>query len=1360
MDIKNSIVAILKENGEVAGTGFLARQDLVVTCAHVVVTAGAIDGDTVQVRFHGKEDKLNALVVPEYWRGIKKGDVAVLRLENTPEGISPLPLGNAAGSAGHDFYAYGYATVTEVQGIGARGKIVDIVEKCSLAQLTSQEPDHGMSGGPVWDEQRRVVIGMVTKGKGEVGKDQSLRNIFTTFATTTDAIRKACPELELTGICPYRSLDAFSEADAPFFFGRDKVARKTLDSLKREPRFLAVLGPSGSGKSSVVRAGLIPAIRRGKVPGSHKWGIVTIRPGNHPFEQLAGAGFKNPEQGLEHSVQTWLAGQPEKTRLLLFIDQFEELLVSVPENTRQEFIAELANLLESPVAISVVLTLRDDFYSRFLQDAARLAGWLERGLVNIPPVLEQDDLRAMVLEPAKSVGLTFDEGLVDVILSEACETDRSNGLARSTILPLLEFALTQLWDRRADERLTHEAYQDVGGVTGSLSQWADQTYYESSPEERELAEQVFCALVHLGDEKEKIPDTRRVIPVKNLLQGRDQEKVGKVLDRFIHARLLSVHKEFETGQQYIEIIHDALLREWKLLEQWIDKYRRRAELARERRRMLIIAGLTIGLIVMIALAFFAWQQRNHAVYQAQVALSRQLVAQAESTNALRSSMQMVAVLLATYSMQIHPSSEASQVLLGRTHSQTIASVLHSDGVKTVAFSNDGRRLVSTGGDTVIVLDVESGQEIARRKHDDLVYTAVFSPDGNFIVSGGKDKQVCVWEIATQKDIHCFSKDDNPYLIVFSPDNRYFSAAGEEFIHIWDTATSARVNRIRDNAGPVRSLVFSQDGDWIVAGDMLHARIWDVVSGEELARFKNVGQVNSVAIDPSGTYVVTGGEDFFVRVWDIAAEKEISSMVHAGPVTSVAFSPDGKVIASGSRDNTIRLWNPATGGELLRMTHDNSVLMVVFSPNGHHLLSASSDKTARMWEAGTGREVARMTHNELVYTVAFSPDGKFAASGGYDHKVRVWQARTSAELARMNHEGKVYAASFSPDGRLAASGSSDNTVRVWSVLDDEERFRVEHEGDVFSLAFSRDGSALVSGGGKTVVVFDPRTGKETMRVEHAEAVYAVAFSPDGQYVAAGGNDFTACSWKVAPETNQPQACMPHEGKVHSVAFSPDGKLVISGSDDRTARIWDALTGQEILRLAHDTEVFSTAFSPDGQYIVTGDTKVAVLWDAQSGEKLAQVRHNLFVYAAGFSPDGRHIVSGGGRLVKVWAVPDGKEILSLPHDGNVNWVAFSPDGNTLVSGDDMAAHVWDALTGREIARMTHGNLVKSVAFSPDGRQVISGGVDRIARVWFWQPADLVASACACLPRNLTTSEWEQYLEDRPYQVICPNLQTSTP
>jgi WD40 repeat protein len=1352
MEFQKSVVAIFDTKNNIVGTGFVARENLILTCAHVVEQATAGLDERVTIRF-SDNSRAEAMVDQRFFSPSYEKDVALLRVDSLPPGIPPLPLGNAAGSAGHDFYAYGYAIVADVQGIGARGKIVDIVDSGRLAQLTSQEPDHGMSGGPVLDEQRRVVIGMVVKGKNQANEDKSLRNIYTTFATSTEVIRDLCPELQLTEICPYRSLDVFNEEDALFFFGRERVVQKLLDSLKREPRFLAVLGPSGSGKSSVVRAGLISALRQGKVPGSQKWDVVTIRPANDPFEQMANTGFINPKVGLESSVKSWLADRPDKTRLMLFIDQFEEVLVSTPKDVRQKFITELAQLLDAPLAITVVLSLRDDFYSRFLHDAAALSGWLERGLINTPLVLEQDDLRAMIVEPANSVGLTFDEGLADVIITDACETDRSKGLARSTILPLLEFALTQLWELRKDGRLTHDAYKNIGGTTGSLSQWADRVYYEFGPNERKLTEQIFCRLVHLGDEKEQIPDTRRVIPINELVVGRKKGNDEQVVGTLVQARLLSAHREYQTGQQFVEIIHDALLREWKLLDKWIDDFRHREQIAREKRRRLVVFGLSIGLVVMIALAVAALLQRNEALRQAQIALAHQLVAQAETINATRNSKQMIAVLLAIRSMQIIPSSDASQVLLNNTAAHWVFRTTQDGVVRCVAFSQDGKYVVSGGGNTLLVQDAATGREIVRMKHEDLVYSVAFSPDSRYIVSGSRDRTVRIWDAVNGNEIARLSQDGAVNSVTFSPDGKYVAAGAEQIIRIWKASTGTEVTRMKINTGPIFSVVYSRDGKYLVSGDNKNARVWDATIGKEISRMKFDKPVHTVAISPDGVRVVSGSDDYSVRVWDAATGKAQARAVHTGAVTSVAFSPDGKYVASGSRDETARVWDAESGGEIARMTHDGSVFFIAFSPDGKYVVSGSSDKTARVWDAIYGDELARMTHGSQVYAAAFSPDGKYVVSGGDDNLVRVWETITSAEITRMAHAGRVYSVAFSKDGKYAASGSSDHTARVRNIRDDIEIFRVLHDDTVYSVSFSRDGKYVASGGGHNIIVMDVATGKEIARMTHEDLVNSIDFSPDGKYLVSGSYDFTARVWDLS--TGMEIARMKHDDKVESVKFSPDSRSVASGSFDHTVRVWEGLSGKEIARMAHDSQVYCVAFSPDGLYLVSGDAKVAQVWDAMTGSKISQTVHTNFVYSVAFSPNGKNIVSGGGHIVKVWEVLTGKEIVNLNHDGVVNSVAFSPDSKYVVSGDDKAARVWDAISGKEIARMSHNNLVKSAAFSPDGKYVISGGVDRTARVWPWRPEDLIMNTCANLTRNLMIGEWKLYFGEEPYQAICPNL-----
>jgi HD-GYP domain-containing protein (c-di-GMP phosphodiesterase class II) len=565
---EDSILRVMKGD-LVVGAAFLVSDRLVATCAHVVESAGAKVGGKISLRLsNGRE--IDAVVEPDFWRDPDAEDVSILRLDEPIENIQPVILGSSSGTKGHNFSTFGFPN--KGQELMGGGEIIGqaTINGIKVLQLRSPEVTPGFSGAPIFDEITKRVVGMVV---AITPPDEYQRLGTTAFAIPSEALWLICPELQISDICPYKSLDVFNEVDAPFFFGRERVMQKMIDSLKREPRFLAVLGPSGSGKSSVVRAGLIPALKQGKVPGSDKWEVIIIRPATQPFEQLDGVGLSTSQDEIKNAIRAWLEDHFEKTRLVLIIDQFEEVLVSTPEDVRHKFIKELASALDASVAVTVVLAVRNDFYSRFSQDAAVLTTWLERGLVNIPSTLERDELRAMIREPAKQVGLSFEEGLVDVILTEAAEADRIKGMTHSTILPLLEFALTQLWEKRREGWLTHNAYNNiVGGVAGGLTQWADQAYYILTQEERETARHILSELVRPGNEEQGIPDTRRVRALSSLMHH-NQTLSQRVIDQLIRMRLLSTWRDEETRSEKVEIIHDALLREWGLLRDWMTENR-------------------------------------------------------------------------------------------------------------------------------------------------------------------------------------------------------------------------------------------------------------------------------------------------------------------------------------------------------------------------------------------------------------------------------------------------------------------------------------------------------------------------------------------------------------------------------------------------------------------------------------------------------------------------------------------------------------------------------------------------------------------------------------------------------------------
>ncbi len=595
-DFKAGVVRVIDAGGKTVGTGFIVTSDgLIVTCAHVIDVARS--DDSIHLIFYDpssakeKREVRVASVEPDYWRDAAAEDVAFLRLEGPlPKEAVPLPLGSSFNTQGPTFLSFGFPEAKPMLG---ECRVLGFVseDNISLLQLSSNQVSKGFSGAPVWDDSRYVVIGMITSIVGTrrikiagaevlLPFDPSGRQTETAFATPVETLLKICPLLKPSEVCPYRGLDAFTEDHAEFFFGREHIIDRLVNRLKQDVRFLAILGPSGSGKSSVVQAGLVPRLRQGAIAGSDQWELVVTRPADDPFKQLAAKGFEVESQDLTASVQAWLAQHPGRTRLVLVIDQFEELLTACPEAVRQEFVSQLTSLLAASLHITIILVMRDDFYDQFVRQET-LVEWLEQsqGPVNVPQTLRQAELIAVVQKPAEAVGLRFEDGLIEIIVKDTMEAATLSSdegvVTRSSNLPLLEFALTQLWERRENGMLLRNVYAIIGGVTGGLTQWADEVFFGLQNEEKQRkARRIFTALVHIGDEKQGLPDSRRRMSLDLLCRDdREIEEVHQIVQRLASARLLVTSYDIQSKQEIVEIIHDALLLKWGMLKHWLQEDR-------------------------------------------------------------------------------------------------------------------------------------------------------------------------------------------------------------------------------------------------------------------------------------------------------------------------------------------------------------------------------------------------------------------------------------------------------------------------------------------------------------------------------------------------------------------------------------------------------------------------------------------------------------------------------------------------------------------------------------------------------------------------------------------------------------------
>jgi WD40 repeat protein/serine/threonine protein kinase len=592
-------------------------------------------------------------------------------------------------------------------------------------------------------------------------------------------------------------------------------------------------------------------------------------------------------------------------------------------------------------------------------------------------------------------------------------------------------------------------------------------------------------------------------------------------------------------------------------------------------------------------------------------------------------------------------------------------------VNSLAFSLDGERLASAGGDGAVkVWDVQARKVIQTLDdaHPDAVFSVAFHPDGKHLATVGADQQVKVWDLTTEKKVFaepCYAVHNNgtAYTVAFSPDGRQLAAGSDGAVKVWDWRSPQLLHKFAGHPKPrAISVAFSRDGRRLASGSGPGSvKLWDPeAGGEPLCSFPKSAGVAALAFSPDGGRLATASFSRRVEVWDTTTGERLHELPHSGLVLGVAFSPDGRRLASAGEDKVVRVWDATTGREVLGLRgHTSPCGCVAFSPDGWRLASASLDRTIRVWDATPlqgheGQETLTKQHSEEVWSVAVSPNGQKIASAGWGGRVKVWDARTGqVSFEFSGHTGIVFCVAWHPDGQRIASAGQDGellTVKVW----------------------------------------DAQTGQQVFELKRGpQEYYAVAFSPD-----------------------------------------PDRRYLITGRAKGAVQVWDARTGREVGTLGtHDRQMLvrGVAFSHDGRHLASasGDGKV-YLWDANRLEEKkaritldAQNRGNGLTVA--FSPDGRRLVTGGeGNTVKLWDVETGDELRTLRgHTGDVCAVAFSPDreGRWVASaGEDSTVKVWDSHTGTLVRSFRgHIGLVGRVAFSPDGRRLFSGSRDKTVKVW---------------------------------------------
>ncbi|HKS49847.1 MAG TPA: WD40 repeat domain-containing protein [Amycolatopsis sp.] len=1172
----------------------------------------------------------------------------------------------------------------------------------------------------------------------QAGRDQHIHYV----DDTHHRLRTASGSL--VRACPYPGLVAFGPEQAKWFFGRDGlIAELTarLDQRLRTGGMQVVVAPSGAGKSSLLRAGLLPKLEQAALPGSDRWPKLALTPGAEPVSTLAVhiAARTGAEPGV---VTEQLIADPRECLstlrpslggplpAVLVVDQFEELFtLCTDDHQRRTFIDLLTRIAGSPPDVGasaepaglVILGLRADFYATCVGDSRLRAALQDTPLVVGP--MSEAELREAIVFPAQDVGLDIEPGLVELLLRDLGATARvgadETGAYEAGRLPLLAHALRVSWQNRHGATLTVLGYQDTGGIQHAVATTADQVYDGLDETGRRLAQSLFLRLIKVGDVAE---DTRRRVPRAELVCATaDPPRAALVLDAFTQARLLTL--QLDTA----EITHEALLHSWPRLRRWIDA---------DRASRLTHQNLEESAA--------AWERAHR-----------------DPALLYRGSQLDTAHTWATTAAPGEPSPIARTFLAAASQARRRATRWKT-GI-TVALAV----LLVAAVTAAVVAFQQRGAALQQR--DLVLYNQILA----------NSDRLRTTDVSLSAQLALVAHRIRP--------------SDETYTRLVTAADSPLSTPLTGHANVVGSVAFSPDGHTMATGSNDYTiRLWNVA---DPTRPTAIGQlaghtdgVAAVAFSPDGRTLATGSVDRTVRLWNVAdptrpialgqpdparpAEQGRPLTGNVGRITSVAFSPDGHTLAAGNLAASgvgdplpvLRLWNVSDPARPVLLSQPFishiEVDSVAFSPDGHTLAASCADGVTRLWNIADPTQPIVLGepltgHTDYAFSVAFSPDGRTLAVGSRDQSVQLWNVADPTRPAPLGrpltgHTGGVYALAFSPDGRTLTVGSGDFTVRLWNFSDPTSPAPLGqpltgHTGTVNSVAFSPDGHTLATGSDDHTARLwhlpSPLLTGHTTVYSLANAVHSVAFSPNGRTLAAGTMDKLVRLSNVADPSRPAFVGQPLQGHtltVCSVAFSPDGHTLATGSFDGTARLWNvadptrpAALGQPLT--GHTDNVCALAFSPDGHTLATGSLDDSVqLWNVSDPTRPTALGPPLTIYGSSvnsvaFSPNGR-ILAAGTRdsTVRLWNVADPRQPTPLGapltgHTDAVYSVAFSPDGHTLATGSaDDTVRLWNVAnpnqpTALGVPLTGHTSYVGSVAFSPDGHTLATGSADHTVRLW---------------------------------------------